>query len=300
MTSNKKRSGFTLIELLVVIAILATIGGALLVSYDGLEVDAAQAQATYNINAVDRAVRTFRTLNKGYPDELDSLLFSASGAGTDSTALNLLPSKIKGKIGPHVLTAQGAAALSAVGITRTRFVSGALASTYDNGSPGTQPSIPNRVFDNATRGWGVVQPVAAGLRVAAIETSNNGGGVSAITAFTAGGPPVDSNRLRDIAGLDENLLHVVVVFGLGNNSTIVAGANTQGTSGTLSEAPYYTNILRNEYGRFLLLYHLGTDSDDDGTLEANEYFSEAKFVAVIDTKGDWLDEEYAEFTNQKQ
>jgi prepilin-type N-terminal cleavage/methylation domain-containing protein len=80
MTFTKKRSGFTLIELLVVIAILATIAGGILVSYDGLETDAAQAQATFNISGTDRAVRTYRTLNKAFPDKLDSLLFSPARA----------------------------------------------------------------------------------------------------------------------------------------------------------------------------------------------------------------------------
>lgn len=288
MTLNKKRSGFTLIELLVVIAILATIAGGILVSYDGLETDAAQAQATFNISAVDRAVRTFRTLNKVYPNELDSLLYSADGDGSDGVALNLLPSKLKEKVGPYTLTAEGVSALNAVGINRVRYVTGSYNNTTDT------VSIPNRVFDNPTRGFGAVQTLGAGQVLAAIETK---GGV---TAFSKSAPPADSSRLRDICGLDQDLTHIVVALGLGNNSTMVSDGATEGVFGTLSEAPYYTNITKAEYGRYLLLYHLATDRNGNGTIEANEYFAEARFVAVLDTKGDWLDEEYAEYTNQKQ
>ncbi|MCO5170156.1 MAG: type II secretion system GspH family protein [Planctomycetes bacterium] len=296
MTSKKKRRGFTLIELLVVIAILATIAGGILVSYDGLETDAAQGQATYNISAIDKAVRTYRTLNKEYPNELDSLLFSATGDGTDGTGLNTLNAKLMGKIGPHPLNAQGAAALAAVGINRTRYVSGALG--YDNAAltaGGTSLQIPNRAFDNPTRGRGVVVPLTAGAVVAAIESPGIG-------SFATGAPPANSARLRDIAGLDENRRHVVVAFGLGNNSTMVAERANDGVfgrTGLLSEAPFYTHVTKAEYGRYLLLFHLATDTDGNGTIEPAEYRAEARFIACLDTRGDWLDEEYAEYTNQK-
>lgn len=298
MHARSRARGFTLIELLVVVAILATIAGGILVAYDGLETDAAQGQAAFNIAAVDRAVRTYKTLNKIHPTELDGLLFSATGAGTDATALSLLPSKLRGKVGPLTLSAQAASALAAAGITRVRYVSGALG--FDNAAgTGTSPAIPNRVFDGPTRGWGVPVGVAAGLVLPAIETSNGGAGADAVTAFTLGAPPSSSARLRDIAGLDEDRIHHVVVLGLGNTCSLVAESGLGAATGVLSEAPYYTNIPRNEYGRFLLLYLVGTDADDDGDVEASEHLAEARFVACLDTKGDWLDEEHAEYTNQK-
>jgi hypothetical protein len=83
----------------------------------------------------------------------------------------------------------------------------------------------------------------------------------------------------------------------GNNSTLCAGS---GVAGSLSEAPFYTKVAKNEYGRFLLLFHLGSDVDavaDD--VQQDEIFPKARFLAVLDTRGDWLDEEFAEYTNQK-
>jgi prepilin-type N-terminal cleavage/methylation domain-containing protein len=283
-----RRRGFTLIELLVVIAILATIAGGILVSYDGLETDAAEGMSTFNLAGVDRAVRTYKTLNKTYPDNLDSLMV----AGTNEFCA-ILPAKLQGadgspttdattvtddgKLAFHTLTAQGAAALNNVGITTLR----AIASSAGN----TQTPIPNRVFDPAApngEGLGTSMPVVAGTRVAIVETVGIGTG---------------DDRLQNIAGLDRTKQHIVVALGLGNSSTMVAGS---GIAGSLSEAPFYTKVAKHEYGRFLLLFHLGTDEDASGTVDAAEYFSEARFLAVIDTRGDWIDEEYAEFTNQAQ
>ena len=41
--------------------------------------DKAEGMAAFNIAGVDRAVRTYRALNKGYPDRLDSLVVATGG-----------------------------------------------------------------------------------------------------------------------------------------------------------------------------------------------------------------------------
>ena len=58
--SRRSQAGFTLLELLVVIAIVATLGGAALFAYDGLDKRGSKAQATFNIAAIDRA--TYRPI----------------------------------------------------------------------------------------------------------------------------------------------------------------------------------------------------------------------------------------------
>lgn len=281
---RSRNRGFTLLELLVVIAILATIAGGILVSYDGLEADAAEGQATFNMAAIDKSVRTYKVLNKKFPDNLDSLMVADGSAfcvmlprklqGTDGVATTDAVSGDDGKLAFYTLTARGASALQAAGITKLRSIAtGSNAETI----------IPNRVFDDPSRGNGTEVAVAAGAAVTIIETDGLGAG--------------DSTRLRDMAGLDATKRHIVVAFGLGNNASI---CSADGGAGTLSEAPWYTKSAKNEYGRFLLLFHLATDVNDDGTVADAEFFSQARFVGVLDTFGDWLDEEYAEFTNQKQ
>ncbi len=287
------RRGFTLLELLVVIAILAIIAGGLIVAYDGLDSQAAKGQAAFNIKGLDQAIRTFATVNRQHPNNYDSLLFTTAGDGTDATALDILPEKIKGKIGPFTLTPEAVAALNAVGITHLRYVTGG----YPNDLSAI-PSIPNRIFDDPPRGFGVSVPLTAGVVVAAVESSD---GSNSIADFS-GADPGTSSRLRDMAGLDPTRLHLVVVFGLGNNATIVK-SNDPGTAGmtstSLSEAPYYADLGRERYSRYLVLYHLATDDEGDG-LDSGDYLSKARFLGVLDTNGDWYDEEYAEFTGQKQ
>jgi len=290
----RKSGGFTLLELIIVVAILAIIAGGLIAAYDGLDKQASKGVATFNIGALDQAIRTFAVVNNSHPDNYDSLLFSDDASGTDGTALNLLPAKLQGKLSPLALSAAGVDAFNAVGITQARYVTGASGNGWDNVA-GTH-SIPQRVFDNPTRGAGASIALAAGTVVAIVETDQS-------TDFL-GAANTDSSRLRDIAGLDENLPHAVVAFGIGNNSTLVKQDGDTGTSKltntSLSEAPFYTDVPKEEYNRYIALYHIATDSNDDGTFDTGEHFSKARFLGVIDTKGDWYDEEYAEFTGQKQ
>src|SRR5690606_23438948 len=144
--------------------------------------------------------------------------------------------------------------------------------------------IPNRAFDLPGRGNGVEVAVAENVTVAIIETLGIGE-----TAATS------KPRLRDIAGLDHTKQHIVVALGLGNNCTMVSGP-----AANLSEAPWYTKVEKDEYGRFLLLFHIGTDDDDaNETVDDGEILDTAPSLGVLDTRGEWIDEEFARFTNQQ-
>lgn len=281
-----KQGGFTLLELLVVIAIMATLAGSLLVSYDGLQGKADKAQATYNLAAIDQGVRTFKVVTGDFPNRLDNLIDD----GATAAALFTLPKKLKGKISSHTLTADGLGALADVGIDTVRLIN----ETNNVETEVGDLSIPNRAFDDADRGLGEDLSLAIGSQVAVIEFEGS-------VDLDLGEITDDSSRLRDIAGLDATLPHLVVALGVGNNSSIVStdsGAN----AANFSQAPYYGSVDEDEYGRFVALFHIATDEDDDGTFDAGEegdFFGEAKFIGVVDTFGDWLDEELAEFTGQK-
>ena len=85
---------------------------------------------------------------------------------------------------------------------------------------------------------------------------------------------------------------VLVGLGLGNNSSIVSAdaPSTVGQVG-LANAPYYTDVGPSEYSRYMLLYNVGSKQNPRG---------KAKLQAVIDARGDFLDEEFSEYTGQKQ
>ncbi|MBL4848870.1 MAG: prepilin-type N-terminal cleavage/methylation domain-containing protein [Planctomycetes bacterium] len=287
---------FTLIELLVVVTILATLAGAILASYDGLEEKAAQGQAAHSLGTLDSTLRTYKVLNKAYPDQWDSLLvgtttgtdtLSATFSATSATPIVSLPPKLAGKLGPHQLTGPGLAALNGAGITSLRYIGSTLADSSGIVGNAEAGSIPNRAFDNTGRGRGVSRTLAIGDHVAIVE--------GLAVADFGGSTPSDSSRLRDIGGLDETRAHVVVAVGIGNNSTLVK--STSGATGGLSEAPTYSNLPKDQYGRYIALFHLG--SSTDATIGNVVYLSSARLLAVVDTKGDWLDEEIAEFTGQK-
>lgn len=290
------RRQFTLIELLVVVTILATLAGAILVSYDGLDEKAAQGQAAHSLGTLDGTLRTYKVLNKAYPDEFDSLLvatttgtdtLSAGLSGTTATPIVSLPPSLRGKLGPHQLTAGGFAALNAAGVTRLRYIGSTLTDSSGVVGNASAGSIPTRAFDNTGRGRGVARTLAVGDHVAIVE----GHGVADFDGAT----PSDSSRLRDMGGLDQTLAHVVVAVGIGNNSTLISP--TGGKTGGLAQAPTYANLPKDQYGRFVALFLLGSSTDQ--TLANVSYLSEARLLAVLDTKGDWLDEEIAEFTGQK-
>ncbi|MDP2683016.1 MAG: prepilin-type N-terminal cleavage/methylation domain-containing protein [Deltaproteobacteria bacterium] len=302
---KRRQDGFTLLELIVVIAILAIIAGGLLVSYDGLEAKAAKGQATFDIAAVDKGVRTFKVVGGAYPNEFDALLTdnatAANCAAGTSCSLTTggfyagLHNNLQGtdgdlttadnKLGLYTLTAADVTALNNAGITQVRYIANAT---------NTVGNIPNRDFDDAPRGKGVLTTLIVGSVVPVVESEGLGAAAACTSPFSS-----PCNRLNDITGLNPAIQHIVLALGVGNNSSIVSDA-TGGNSAGFAEAPFYTDVAKNQYGRYMALFHLASDTNDDGVIAAGEQFSTARFVGILDPKGDWLDEEYAEFTGQKQ
>ena len=274
------RAGFTLLELLVVVAILAIVAGGIIVAYDGLEEKSGHGVATFNIGALDSSIRVFATLNGSHPNQYDSLLYSDDGTGTDGVALNILDEELLEVTGGFALTAPALDALQEAGIDTLRYVSGTL--SYDNTA--TQPSIPNRVFDNPTRGYGLGVPLAVGSVVPAVA----GLGIDNF----AGDELFDSTLAQNIAaGLDPTRAHVLVVVGIGNNCTLVKSGSSTAIGG-ISEAPFEHGEPQ-LYHRLLAVYHLG--SSTDATLANVAYFSKARFLGVLSSHGEPYDVEYAEF-----
>lgn len=289
---QSRRSGFTLLELLISVAIVATLGGVVIVSYDGLEAQAAKGAATGSIAGVDKALRTYTTMTGSAPDEMDSLLATT---GNDNTAAGVmaavLGSKVAGKFTPTQLTAAQASCLNAAGISSARFIdvkgndevtddldiNAADGNPATNVGPMSEISIPNHAFDDPRPGDGRNR----GRGFAGTIDENTWAAV-----WNAGDGGYNNTKLS--ANADD----VLVGFGVGMNCTMV-GLSNDGSpfTGQISEAPYYGDIGKNEYGRFIAMYNCGP---------AGSELKAAKLMCVIDARGDFLDEEWAEYTGQKK
>lgn len=295
----RNQAGFTLLELLVVVAILAIVAGGVLVAYDGLEAKSANGQASHSLAALDSGVRTFTSIRKTAPDNLDSLIAGTpTGGGQVVTALPGTPAliatlsagELDGKVTSTALTAAQRAALTAAGINQLRYIdlagngAGGTLTTLNNAGTAlavgniSLADIPNRIFDiptvdgaaNKNRGRGYSHPLITG---------------SPVAVWNAGVGNI--NNLKVGAGATD----VLIAFGLGNNASIFkADSAAVGGDVNLSQAPNYPNVAKNEYNRYVLLYNVGP---------AGAELPKAKLQAVVDAKGDFLDEELAEFSGQK-
>lgn len=171
--------------------------------------------------------------------------------------------------------------------------------TYPN-TPLQLADIPNRVFDT---------PVASGSlanrgRGYAVEI----GGTSVYLGGAATVPVQVWDRSRNMrVGAQFN--DVLVAFGVGNNSTHVTDQTANKTN---SQAGFYGDIGRDKYGRYVALVKVATHTTDTTTptaatlawtqalSDAATADAKATLVAVVDARGDYLDEEFAEARGQKQ
>jgi prepilin-type N-terminal cleavage/methylation domain-containing protein len=289
---RNSRGGFTLIESLIVVTILAILGGTTIAAYEGLESQSAKGVATAGINDVDRAVRLYTSVTRSAPNNLDSLMATTGNDNTSAGQVtNSLGAKLAGKFTAAQLTADQAGALNSAGLTDARYidVKGDDETTDDltilaadgfaatNVGPLSQVSIPGHVFDDPRPGDGRNRGRGFGAQIAentyaAIWNSGDGG----------------YNNTK-LGARDDDVL---VGFGLGMNSSMVNRDDLTSVGNVvLSEAPFYADVAKNEYPRYILLYNVGG---------ATQPRSKAKLLGVLDARGDFLDEEFAEFTGQKQ
>ena len=99
---------------------------------------------------------------------------------------------------------------------------------------------------------------------------------------------------------------VLVGLGIGNESNLVGNESTA----LYAKAPFYGQIGKDKYAHYIALVKVGTatlDTDGDSATNPSGHVlstfsaaSIAEVIAVIDARGDFLDEEIAEFTDQKK
>jgi prepilin-type N-terminal cleavage/methylation domain-containing protein len=333
---NKKQGGFTLLELLVVVGIMAVLGGAMISSFGGQEQKAARGAATQTIAGVEDALRIYKAVNDVLPADLESLAcLPQTGVDFSTLAVNNGPStglgadielnqaykfggqtnaagfggglgkKVADKFDLISLTTEASQALTDAGITTLRYADTAACDNPDaesnTATEATQGSntaagdlvdmdIPAHAFENfragtdKNRGRGFSQPLVAGAPV---------------MVWKAG--PDGYNNTKLGAGATD----VLVGLGIGQASDLVGGPDSP-----FAKAPFYGQVGKDKYNHFIALVNIGTTADDaagnvldmdDATNGVTALTEGAAYVqAVVDPRGDFLDEEMAEFTGQKK
>jgi len=330
-----KEAGFTLMELLVVVAILAIIGGAAISSFGGQETKASQGTATNVIASIESNLRYYQAAESRLPDNLESLAcrpLAAAGAIVNTAAPSPVVAatsykfggtsdisgvgggiglKLAGKFDLVAADAIEAGALNDAGVLNVRYAVAAAcdndAATVENAATigGTtiaaaadfgddahflvDADIPNHAFEDP-------RP-----NTAATDWENRGRGFS--IAMAAGEPVMIWNRGADgynnkKVGADANA--VLIGLGIGQSSDFIGGPKSP-----YAKAPFYGQIGKDKYAHYIALINVGTDGDADGRLatappvDAPLSDGNAYIQAIIDARGDFLDEEVSEFSGQK-
>jgi prepilin-type N-terminal cleavage/methylation domain-containing protein len=222
-----------------------------------------------------------------------------------------LGKKVADKFDLFDIPAAGITALTEAGVTSVRYAAtaacdneeeGTTAVTFEGGeiiaaSSSLQDiSIPGHAFEDPRTGGG-----ASGR--------NRGRGFSG--TLTADSPLMvwkggtDGYNNLKVGGERGSVL---VGLGIGASSDLVGN----GDNAAFSKAPYYGQVGKDKYAHYIALFEIGVESTPGAidaaadaaaakaVLDTVSYNSEAKTVAVVDARGDFLDEEFAEFTGQKK
>ncbi len=294
MKRSLRKAGFTLLEVLMVVAMLAIVGGAIITSYGGLEDKAAKGTATHSIAAVTEAFLVYQSTEGGIPNNLESMAAATPTGNTYSDVLvdnvatggsgyakaALLGTKIADKFTLTALTNAQEANLVSAGVDKIRYLDLA-----GNGEAGGALTI-KCVGDLACQ-VGALSAISIPQHAFAVPrgTDKNRGRGFALTLSGTVAPEVmvwnagtDGYNNVKVGGQADAIL---VGLGLGNESNLIG----DGVFVNLQNAPYYGNVAKNEYCHYVALIDVNS--------------SPARLVAVVDSRGDFLDEEFAEFTGQK-
>jgi prepilin-type N-terminal cleavage/methylation domain-containing protein len=322
MMLKAKQKGFTLLELLVVITLLAILSVGALVAYEGIG-DTAQATAAANNTAkADQAIRNYKAVTLNYPDQWDNLVENTTG-GLPAFAKSEVMGNWLASLPIAVPAAAGDGmdrlilSLRNVGVTelQTRVAAAATAGVEPNlqhneGALGANAAdVQEEAFVD---GLSATPNTLAGGALATDFVAilpTFGDGAACLTQTAAITPP--ANRLDGVAmsqadqqrqnaindKLEDDQCNLVVALGFGHD----AAHSTTGSQVAISTAPTFVskNINPNEnYARYVALFHVAADSDEDGTIQDTEVFEKARLIAVVDTEGRAIDENIAASTDQ--
>ncbi len=293
-----QQTGFTLLELLVVVAILAAIAGTATIMLQDTDRKGMAAAHVAMMDELSKGIQTFRVLNGGkYPDNWDSLEYSANGSLAGATAISggLITETLADSLAaPAALTADEVEALNSVGIYTLRTldasaVGGACADAT------VQTLILSKTNDITAQnifrvpnanGCGNIDsaPIDAAALITTWDPTRNG----RVNAFSVGDPVPQGDGSFVAATVADKL----VAFGVGPDASLFNPA----IIGALSNVPVYRHVANNEYNRFIVLFKVSSAPQTPANLAVN---GQAAFQAIVDGAGDTKDEELGEVDNTR-
>jgi prepilin-type N-terminal cleavage/methylation domain-containing protein len=307
------QGGFTLLELLVVITLIAALAVGALIAYDGVG-DKAQAAAAADSNVkIENAIRQYKAVTNVYPNQWDNLV------AQDTSMIDALPTQLLSVVSRVALTGNAASnvtlSLGRAGInelqnwivnTAATNTTGVIPNLAHNESFNSLNAVESEHFEDGGigddgaianiavvpgLGGGVGTCTADGVTIPATTVDPDGAG-----PLQAGGNYIQ-NRYSDALEGDE--CHLVVALGFGSD----AAASTAGASVSIGKAPTFSktdtanpdnNVDPNQhYSRYIGLFLIGSDNDEDGNITGSEYLEKARLLTVIAPDGTIADQNLA-------
>jgi prepilin-type N-terminal cleavage/methylation domain-containing protein len=309
MFSKQGQKGFTLLELLIVVTIIAILSVGAILAYEGLTEQAQSATAANNTATADQAIRNYRAVTGNYPNQWDHLVGDGAAAGAPLAFVADETYRVLGAVDATALSAAIAEAFEEVGVEEFQVRTTAAATT------GVEPNLQHN--EGATSGDSeevVIEDAVDFLdRLVVIPTAiESGAGVQACTF--AGNTPTVIRAVDDTivgAGNEQEALdymitvndnigeercHLVAAFGFGHD----AAHSTVNSNVAIAAAPaYVSNKIKpaDNYARYIALFDLGSDGNNNGTVDGNitadEINQKPKLIGLIDPEGNVIDQNVA-------